>query len=458
MGGPAFVFVKKQGFRFHGQRIDEVPGPIALTLTRTEENPAVAMRTRPSPLPHKEELALARRVLDADADKALKGGDLNDKVQTLQVMARVEPERVLEEAEKGKFPDPFYNDMFRMRVVEGMAYDDPDAAAEVAEAMGSPWTRSIAYLAIVDAMGATPENRARRLELLDQALLQARAMKDGDKRLLSLGQVAEHWLDMGETDKATKLLREGEKLARELPNVAWAGYARGAFAEELAQIDLDAALALTRDLGEPREFDRHHGNIAHELAGKNPGRGRARAGHGPRSARARWHGGSASATGWPWFDLPRARRIAGSIQHALMRSYALGMMAQALAGSEKTRPVAAELLAAAFDDMASSVEAGKDEFNNMESGAVTAASLLPIAETIDPALVSEYLWRSISFRRPTLGRRTTRTRIGSSTRRRRPWRCEWPVMIPTRPAPCSTRSRVGSRPIPTLREAMPPAR
>jgi hypothetical protein len=102
-------------------------------------------------------------------------------------------------------------------------------------------------------------------------------------------------------------------------------------------------------------------------------------------------------------DLPRARRIAASIQHTLMKPYALGMMALALAGSEKTRPIAAELLAAAFDDMANSVDAGKDEFNNMESGAVTAASLLPVAEAIDPALVPGYLWQSISFRRPTPG-------------------------------------------------------
>ena len=102
-------------------------------------------------------------------------------------------------------------------------------------------------------------------------------------------------------------------------------------------------------------------------------------------------------------DLARARRIAGGIRHTLMKPYALGMMAQALAGSEKTRPVAAELLAAAFDEMAGCVEAGKDEFNNMESAAVMAASLLPVAEAIDPALVPEFMWRSVSFRRPTPG-------------------------------------------------------
>ena len=87
----------------------------------------------------------------------------------------------------------------------------------------------------------------------------------------------------------------------------------------------------------------------------------------------------------------------------VLKPYALGMMAQALPATEKTRPVAAELLAAAFDDMTNAVEVGKDVFNNMESAAVTAGSLLPVAEAIDPALVPEYLWRSISFRRPTPG-------------------------------------------------------
>ncbi len=400
--GPAFVFARKRGFRFHGQRVDDAPGPITLTLTRTEETPPNVLRTRPSPLPHKEELALARRVLDAEADKVLKGGDLNDKVRTLEALARVEPDRVLAEAEKGKFPDPFYNDMFRLRVVEGMAYDDPDAAAEVAESGGSPMVRAMAYVAIVNAMAATPENRARRLELLDQALLQARGIKEADKRPLCLGQVAERWLDLGETDKATKLLREGEKLARELPNETFAGYTRGAFAEELAQIDLDGALALTRDLSDPYEFDRHHGNIAHEQAGKDPAAAE-RVLAMVRTPRQRDSMAIRVCYRMAPVDLPRARRIAGSIQHTLMKPYALGMMAQALAGSEKTRPVAAELLAEAFDDMARSVEAGQDEFNNMESGAVTAASLLPAAEAIDPALVSEYLWRSISFRRPTPG-------------------------------------------------------
>lgn len=341
-------------------------------------------------------------MLDAYADKVLKEGKMDDKVRTLEALARIEPERMLAEAEKGKFPDPFYNDMFRLRVVEGMAYDDPDAAAEVAETSGSPWIRAMAYVAIADAIAATPENRARRIALLDQALLQLRGIKEADKRPLCVGQVAERWLDLGETDKATKLLHKGEKLARELPNAAFAGYIRAAFAEELAQIDLDAALALTRDLSDPREFDRHHGNIAHELAGKDPAAAERMLAM-VRDQRQRDSMAIRVCYRMAPIDLARARRIAGSIEHTLMRPYALGMMARALAASEKTRSVAAGLLAAAFDDMTNSVEAGKDAYNNMESAAVTAGSLLPVAEAIDPALVSEYLWRSISFRRPTPG-------------------------------------------------------
>jgi hypothetical protein len=292
--------------------------------------------------------------------------------------------------------------MFRPRVVEGMAHDDPDAAAEVAESGQSPMVRALAYVAVSGAFDPSPRNRARRIELIDQALLHARGVKEGDKRPLCLGQIADQLLELGETDKATRILREGEKDARALANAAFAGYARGAFAEELAQIDLDAALALTKDLSDPREFDRHHGNIAHELAGKDPAAA-DRVLAMVRDQRQRDSSAIRVCYRMATVDPARARRIAGGIRHTLMKPYALGMMAQALAGSEKTRPVAAELLAAAFDELARSVEVGKDEFNNMESAAVMAASLLPVAEAIDPSLVPECLWRSVSFRRPTPG-------------------------------------------------------
>ena len=308
------------------------------------------LRTRPSPLPHHEELALARRVIDADADKVLKEGDLNDKVQHPRSPGASRARARARGGREGQVPRPVLQ---RHVPAAGRRGDGPrrpgrgrrgrrvgpdaDGPGDgLCRRSSRPSTRS-------------PENRARRLELLDQALLQARGVKEADKRPLCLGRIADRLLELGETDKATKLLREGEKLARELPNAAFAGYVRGAFAEELAQIDLDAALALTKDLSDPREFDRHHGNIAHELAGKDPAAAE-RVLAMVRNRRQRDSRRSASATGWPRWTCPAPGGSPEVIQHTLMKPYALGMMAQALAGSEKTRPVAAELLAAAFDE------------------------------------------------------------------------------------------------------------
>ena len=109
--------------------------------------------------------------------------------------------------------------------------------------------------------------------MLDRALLNAKVAKEPDGiRLLLMGQVAEGFLDLGQAERGRAILREGEAVAKQLPKAGWVGYARGAFAEELVQIDRDAALELIKDLSDPREFDRHHGNVAHELAAATPPR------------------------------------------------------------------------------------------------------------------------------------------------------------------------------------------
>ena len=102
--GPAFVFARKPGFRFHGQLVETAAGPVTLTMTRSEGETAVAMRTRPSPLPHREELALARRVIDAYADKVLKEGDMSDKLRTLEALAGVEPRSRARGSREGEIP------------------------------------------------------------------------------------------------------------------------------------------------------------------------------------------------------------------------------------------------------------------------------------------------------------------------------------------------------------------
>ena len=144
-----------------------------------------------------------------------------------------------------------------------------DEALAVLEGLEDPGSKAIGFIDASNKLGA--RNRARALEVLDRALLNARAAREPDGiRLVLMGQVAERFLDLGQAERGRAILREGEALAKQLPKAGFAGYARGAFAEELVQIDLEAALALTKDLADAREFDRHHGNIAHELGGRDP--------------------------------------------------------------------------------------------------------------------------------------------------------------------------------------------
>ena len=72
------------------------------------------------------------------------------------------------------------------------------------------------------------------------------------------------------------------------------------------------------------------------------------------------------------------------------KAQALGVISQSLARIEAVEKTAAGLLAAAYSELVRLVDAGKDPLSVMESASVTAASLLPAAEAIDPDLVPEY--------------------------------------------------------------------
>ena len=244
------------------------------------------------------------------------------------------------------------------------------------------------------------QNRARALEVLDRALLNARAAKEPDGiKLLLMGQVAERFLDLGEAERGRTILREGESLAKQLPRAGWVGYARGAFAEELVQIDLDAALELTKDLTDAREFDRHHGNIAHELAGRDPAAAERVLAMVKDQFQREQYTVRVVYRMAP-LDLDRARRLAESITDDGLKGYALGMMALSLAeaGKKHRRMRCCE---SAYESLERSARSKHGESNSLYSPTSIAAVLLPVAERIDSGLVDEYLWRGLAMRQPT---------------------------------------------------------
>jgi hypothetical protein len=389
--GPTFLFARAKGFRFSGQALKA--GDVVINLTREDEKPTTRLVTLPPASTAEQERALARRLIDPYAERVLKEGDQNDKISVLNVLARVDPARVLAVTEGPALTEPFLKMMFRLRVAEGLLISAQDEALAVVESIEDPGARANGLLQAVDAL---PESeRARKLELLDRALADARAAREPTGiRLIAMAQVAEHWLDLGLTEKGTKLLREAQPDAAQLPDAAWPGYAKGAFAEELAQVDLDAALKLTKGLANSFEFDRHHGNIAQELAARDP----ASAERVLEMVRDRFQRDQHSVGvvyRMARVDLARARRLAAAVHDPALRGYALGMAALGLAECDR-KADAAPLLAAALETL----EQAATDPRTPSLYAATAPTLLPVAERIDPALVPETFWRVLSLRAP----------------------------------------------------------
>src|SRR5262249_10435622 len=295
---------------------------------------------------------------------------LNESNRTwaLEALAVLDPGRVLELLDKGVEKHPWFQDYLRRAVVKALLVDSPDEARTVVEAMLDPGWRSTGYLDLWDAVPLA--QRPQKRELLTEALLQARNMKDASHRVLHLGTIGKHLHALGEKDQAQKLLREGEALARQLPTAAFAGYARGAFATELAPFDLPAALALLKDLKDPWESDRYHGSIAHKLAGLKPAeaervlellskRGQklgVGGGAGTSCARAQY--GVQVCYRMAPVDLERARRLADGIGDPHYQARAYGVMALALAKAQPARAV--ELLDRAFAVLQAHRDSGKD--------------------------------------------------------------------------------------------------
>ena len=260
----------KSGYRFGGIAIAAESEDVTLAIHKVDEPPRLMRKTLPPPLPHPEEVALARRLLDPYAERVLKqGGEAGEGAHARSPGAHRARARDRVDPAKKVFTAPFFNGMIGLRVATGLMDESVDEALAVLEGLEEPAAKAIGFIEREQETGRRKPDPA--LEVLDRALLNARAAKEPDGiKLLLMGQVAEQFLDLGQTERGRAILREGEALAKQLPKAGWVGYARGAFAEELVQIDLEGALALTKDLADARGFDRHHGNIAHELAGRDP--------------------------------------------------------------------------------------------------------------------------------------------------------------------------------------------
>jgi hypothetical protein len=380
---PAILFARHEGFRFHGQLVRPLHDDATIALTRRDEPPPRVMKPVPPPELPADSRAIARRLIEPVLEMALRRKDAEAAVNVLVNLAAVDPGAALEKLDSANLADPQARMRVRLAVIQNLARTDPEEAAGLAEAIPDADLAAYSLLNIVKALPA--DRRPMKLDLLDRALLKARAATDVGARLRHTAGVARWWCDLGEVEKARKLLAEtlpvGSQYAKKTD------VRRGFFAASLARFDLPAAMALASDLSE-RHKDRVRCLMASQLAGTNPAESERLWNEAKGSVYSEmlevcWRLASS--------DPVRARRIAAKAAERGDPNYyivlALGLAPRDKAAARAALQEGIDWVDRRMDDPLSDFRVG---------GFLRTA--LEVVDRIDPALAADVFWRYLATR------------------------------------------------------------
>lgn len=389
--GTAFVFAEVSGFRFAGQAVAQ-SGATEIVLAGRDEPGDPQWPSSEPTTARADEQALARRVVRPFVERALTGSR-SERYSALRDWARLDPGDALERIDGGAIADMTDAEVGALQTwaMRPLLRDDFDEAAAVVESIDNIHRRLEATILL--AVRA-PIAREGKREMLEQAVLQTARVDEPGSRASWLACVADALLDLQYKERARSLLAKARTFAATSPMAGSAGSPRRRVATVLARIDLAPALALVGELGEDRQRDDVFGQIAYRIAENLPADAqRLLARVDDDTARQTW----TERVCWRMApaDPKRAYELSSQLADRCHQALALGWMAGAIAASDK--PEARLWLERAFTDL-NAVAAENETASGARSAAVTAALLLPIAETIDANLARECFWRAVSFR------------------------------------------------------------
>jgi hypothetical protein len=388
--GRSFLLARCDGYRFGGMLIDASDDrPVVLMLTRSGKPPARLMATLPGPIPEDQSHSLARRVLNPYLTRAVADGDDGAKLWSLRVLRWLDPTGLFEKVQETKFEWGNTADFLRGEAALGVFAADPEEAAAIAETIADPSRRAGT---LVDLADLTPAfDRAHKLALLDRAALQARTAAISSNKLFQMGEVAERWLELGETGKARALFDEGRKLVETEPPQSRTN--AGSFLAHLARVEPAVPVPLIENVGESRWRERIYGNIAIRMAYEHPAEAEALL---ERIAEPTWriYGAPRICRRLARRDLPRARRIAESLPHPTERAYAWTFLADGLVLDDRTAA------SAALDRALREIDALDAGDHPRITDPNPAASILPLVERIAPERLDEVFWRAVALSYP----------------------------------------------------------
>ncbi len=392
--GPAFVFARANGFRFHGQLIRDGEPEVTVELTRDAERPVRQMHMLAAPIPPEESRAMVRRLVEPVWKMVVEKGNDRTKFETLRALVDADPAGALHALESAKFSDKVWEARIQTALAEVLAQTDPEEATSVAEAVADPAWRAAALSAVVNALRAP--QRALKIALLDRVALHARSAPDTVRRLQWIGDAAEQLHELGEVEKARPLFAEGLRLANQMPNKT--EYRRAYFAAQLAPIEPTAALAIAKEFKGARVGGSFRVTLGIRMMDKDPAETLWfwKEVHGIRGV-----GIQSVFSRLPMGDPARAQRFfdrSGALtSRAFLSDFyaflALGLKAHDASASRR-----------AMDEVLRTLDGLMQE--RPEQLTFHTNNLLPVIERIDPALVPEVFWRYVASRPPSGNPRT----------------------------------------------------
>lgn len=400
--GRVFLFAEKPSYRFMGMLLEDDRDAL-ITLARIDES-IEPLKTLPPLLRYDDEIALVREMVERAVEGA-KSGTQAEKQRALLASAEIDPVETFDRAEAlGCREQPWRSHLAYQCTAAciagrgNLSWEDLRSYLEL-----SDHHASVAHYLCDAASRMGDDERARRLEWLDEALLYARNEENAMRRASALAYVADAFAEADQLRRAAEIIAEARKDVEHLP--------REPRFIAIAEVHINPRRAAEglASLPDAKSYQRDAGELAVRLLPENPELAedlwrRAHEREGTLTpARFDVHGWEVVNIADLCYrlakvDPTRAERLARSEAFGQTRMRGLGGVALAL--SETDADTARSLLASLIRDELPRLPFDEAEIPRLEAPPLTAAWLLPIAERIDPQLARECFWRSLALRRP----------------------------------------------------------
>lgn len=379
------VVAKADGFQFSGSIVD---GNEIKVVFHRDDEPCKPLTQTPYPLNDEikaKVVETTKRILwekvEGQPASSMK------TIQTLRVLAVVDPARALKWLDENEPPDQM-GGMIQQPALTALVHVDPEEAFDRCSQIKDPMQKSAMLMFLLEALD--PEDPAVPV-LEAQWMETTRTVKQPAMRLAMRSAIGEYFQIRDRPELVNKIVQQHIEEVKKLPSAGWSAFPRSLFAALVVEEDPELAEELIKGNRDQNESNRAHARVAFSCCRTNPELATkllSLCEHAENTISV-WDEPIKVCHRMAVQQPEAARKLAGSIDELNQRSWALGLMAMKLSDSNPT--LAKELLAEAIE-LLSEPEAHDQQWFPVGG---TLAGLLPIAQKVDPTKVQPLMWQAV---------------------------------------------------------------